>query len=141
MLDLGVVLIVVGVVALEAPTRDHVQDPLEPARFGALCGCIALLAVTAYAVRLHDTQDRRITSFGRFRRATHVDELPQVLNVLLSHSTIVGPHPPSPGHAGDPAGARTKLQYDLYYVHIQSLSLDLSIIARTTRTVVGCQGR
>jgi lipopolysaccharide/colanic/teichoic acid biosynthesis glycosyltransferase len=43
--------------------------------------------------------DLRVTPLGRVLRATCVDELPQLINVLLGQMTLVGPRPQTPALA------------------------------------------
>ena len=43
--------------------------------------------------RLSSEQDERITPFGTFIRRTHLDEIPQFINVLKGDMSLVGPRP------------------------------------------------
>lgn len=108
--------------------------------------------------------DSRITKVGRFIRATRIDELPQLFNVLKGEMSIVGPRPERPffveqfikekpeyayRHNVKPgitglaqiAGkynttAYDKLIYDLIYIQEVSIKTDLIIMLQTLKVLI-----
>lgn len=41
-------------------------------------------------------EDRRVTAVGKFLRSTHLDELPQLINILKGNMSFIGPRPERP---------------------------------------------
>ncbi len=71
--------------------------------------------------------DDRITRVGRFIRATSIDELPQLLNVLFGSMSIVGPRP----HAlGSLAGQQLFWEVDERYWHRHALKPGITGLAQ-----------
>ncbi len=109
----------------------------------------------------HLPNDPRISPIGRFLRRTSLDELPQLFNVLKGDLSLVGPRALVPEELSDyekkhmilsvksgltglaqVSGRRDisfeeRRRLDMYYVQNWSFWLDLSILLRTFRAVLG----
>ena len=77
-----------------------------------LCFKFRTMHVNDIADTLQASQsDKRITPLGFFLRNTHFDELPQFINVLMGHMSLIGPRPHMLFHT-----AAFKCELGNYYV-------------------------
>ena len=106
--------------------------------------------------------EQRITGYGRFLRATSLDELPELLNILIGDMAIIGPRPQlvrdmvfmtpeqrrrhevRPGLSGlaqisgrNALKWENKLALDLEYIKNISFKEDLRIVLTTLKVVLG----
>ncbi len=108
--------------------------------------------------------DPRVTRLGAVLRATNIDELPQLFNVLRGHMSLIGPRPSPfrenqicvpwrkarlsvrPGitglwqvcrHERSAGDFHQWIHFDMMYVHHWTLAMDLRILAATILTLGG----
>lgn len=109
--------------------------------------------------------DPRVTPIGRFLRATSIDEMPQLWNVLRGEMSLVGPRPHQPREVENYADGQKRVflikpgltglaqisgrsdlsfeeesRLDIYYMEHWRLSFDLIILAKTVLAVLRGKG-
>ena len=128
---------------------------------GPSCTTTSADSTSAALQRFHPRFDPRVTRVGRVLRATSIDELPNLVNVLKGDMHLVGPRPEIPEmlhfYEGDAqlvfsvkpgvtslpkVSGRDELTFeetvamDLRYLRERSLLLDARILFSTVGTVV-----
>lgn len=147
--------------------QDRVGRDREPFRLWKL-RTMKLGAEESTGAVLASRDDPRVTRIGRFLRASRLDEVPQLYNVLKGEMSLVGPRPERPEFVSTfdeeipgygirftvrpgltglaqvsgeyETHPKIKLRYDLAYINNWSLGLDLVILARTLPVVLTRRG-
>ncbi len=169
---IGVLLFALPLLVLAVLVRRKLGGPVlfrqvRPGRGGRLFEMVKFRTMTSErgpdGALLPDAQ--RLTDFGRFLRATSLDELPEIWNVLKGDMSFVGPRPllveylplysaqearrheVRPGITGwaqvngrNALSWQEKFRLDVWYVDHHSLTLDLKILRMTVRKVFVREG-
>ena len=111
------------------------------------------------------SDDKRLTSIGKFVRKTSLDEIPQLINILKGDMSLIGPRPllpeylplynqeqkkrhnVKPGITGwaqingrNAISWEDKFNFDIWYVNNISLLTDVKIIIKTIKKVLISEG-
>ncbi|RZL48270.1 MAG: sugar transferase [Variovorax sp.] len=169
---IGVLLFALPLLVLAVLVRRKLGSPVlfrqvRPGRGGRPFEMVKFRTMTSErgpdGALLPDAQ--RLTDFGRFLRATSLDELPEIWNVLKGDMSFVGPRPllveylplystqearrheVRPGITGwaqvngrNALSWQEKFRLDVWYVDHRSLALDLKILWMTVRKVFVREG-
>jgi len=160
---LAPLLLTIYVLILFVLGRPVLFKQVRPGKAGRLFAMFKFRSMTdakdQYGNLLPD--EKRLTRFGRLLRATSLDELPELINVLKGEMSLVGPRPllteylelytpeqarrheVKPGITGwaqvngrNAIGWEEKFKLDVWYVDKLSLVLDIKILFLTLYKVI-----
>lgn len=166
---LMVLLPFIGLLCLAVYVEDRRNPLFAQSRYGKDKRTFNLLKIRTMNIpmpndkrKIEDRQrDRRVTKVGNFLRAFHLDELPQLLNIIKGDMSFVGPRPipcimkvdgilnwkernvMRPGLTGIAqlyctkyTSLARKFHFDILYIKKQSLWLDFKLVLATSRMII-----
>jgi lipopolysaccharide/colanic/teichoic acid biosynthesis glycosyltransferase len=167
LLALSVPMLLLAIIVRFTHGRPVLFRQVRPGRFGRPFEMIKFRTMTDEIDErgILKTDAERLTAFGRWLRATSLDELPELWNVLRGEMSLVGPRPllmsylplyspvqarrheVRPGITGwaqingrNSLSWERKFELDVWYVDNHSFWLDLKILLLTVRAVFARQG-
>ncbi len=165
----AVVVLLVGVlfVMIVSPESSPIFKQIRVGYMGRKFILYKLRSMTnerdAYGNLLSD--EMRLKKWGKVIRATNIDELFQIWNILKGEMSFIGPRPLLPQemlvmteeeqrerqsmrpgitgweaiHEGESSNRRQMAELDLYYVRNWSLKMDWHVFLKTVQIIIGFQ--